>query len=262
MQAAFSPSDETTDSISAALAAALVSRISLEPVIMIGNIDEHVKPAVPVPDDQPQSNGGQDRFGEGKDKLEKNPESAGAVNQAALFNFFRKRLKKVSHDYQIVGTDKTGEDHGGIGIQESQILDKQIIGNQTAGEKHGEHYEECPEGAVGEETLAEDIRTHGCKEQLQNGSDAGANQRVFIPQPDIAVANHPGIIVQRGLSWVKQQSAARGDIAWGQAEIHEMPECDHNGGAQQNQQQINDSPAEGEFLLCHIKALLTRCLHR
>ena len=35
MQAAFNPSEETTDSISAALAAALVSRISLLPVMMI-----------------------------------------------------------------------------------------------------------------------------------------------------------------------------------------------------------------------------------
>lgn len=38
---------------------------------------------------------------------------------------------------------------------------------------------------MGEKLFAQAISAHGCKKQLQRGTNGGADQRVFIADPDV-----------------------------------------------------------------------------
>ena len=51
---------------------------------------------------------------------------------------------------------------------------------------------------MGKEALGENIGAHRSEEELKDGADDRADEGIFIAQPDIAVADDTGIIIQGG----------------------------------------------------------------
>ena len=91
------------------------------------------------------------------------------------------------------------------------------------------------------------------EEQLQDRTDDRADDGVLIAQPDVPVADDLGVVIQGRVLRVEQQAAFGGDVAGAQAQVEQVPEADDDGTAEQDQDQVNQGFADGEFILHHIR---------
>ena len=110
--------------------------------------------------------------------------------------------------------------------------------------------------------FAEHIGTHGSEEQLQHSPRDSTDDGVLVSHPDIAVSDDLRVIVQRCFLRVQQQSSLCRDMAGGQAQVQQMPEGNHNGSAQDCQDQVNQEFTDRKAFLNHVRRLLTRFLRR
>ena len=104
-----------------------------------------------------------------------------------------------------------------------------------------------------EKPLAEHVGPHRSEKELQHRTDDRADNRVFVAQPDVPVADDPGIVVRRRVLRPEQQTAPGGDIAGTQTQIEQVSEGDDDGAAQQDQEQVDQGLADGKTIVFHIR---------
>ena len=152
-------------------------------------VEESIKPVVPVLDDVEQCHGGNDGLGQGDGDAPEHTPQVQAVDLAGFFQLTGESEEEGTHQDDVVGGDHAGQDEGCHGIAQTQGNHQNVVGDHAAAKVHRENDELVDGLAAVQLRLGKGIGQQGAEQQSADRANDGVHNGVAVIGDELAVGD-------------------------------------------------------------------------